>query len=82
MYYQQTIISEIENTESECEKAREDYEKANASLAGYKKTLEEKKISVGEEYEKLDKIIIDLENTIELKEEDYDALNEIEKEQV
>jgi murein DD-endopeptidase MepM/ murein hydrolase activator NlpD len=80
LYYQQTIISEIENTESECEKAREDYEKANASLEGYKKTLEEKRISVGEEYEKLDKIIIDLENTIELQEEDYDALNAVEKE--
>lgn len=79
LYYQETIISEIEKTESESEQMRKDYEIANASLVGYKKTLEEKKVSVDAEYKELEKVIYDLENTLELKEEDYNAINDIEK---
>lgn len=80
LYYQQSIISEIEETELECEKAKDDYEKARLSLEGYKKSLEEKKTSVDSEYKELEKIISEFENLLELKEEDYNAINDIEKE--
>ena len=78
--YQQTIIAEIEKAETESEQSREDYEKANASLEGYKKTLEEKKLSVDSEYKELEKVIYDVENLLELNEEEYDEINKLENE--
>lgn len=80
IFYQEEIISEINETELEYEKAKVDYERASASLDGYKKTLEEKKISVEAEHKELEKVVVDLQNTMELQEEDYNAVVDIEKE--
>ena len=77
--YQETIISEIEETEKELVQATEDYEKATASIEGYRKILEDKKLSVDVEYKELEKVIYELENVIELTEEDYNAINKVEK---
>ncbi len=79
LYYQETIISEIEKTEIDYEKTREDYQRASASLDGYKKNLEEKRLSVDVEYKELEKVIFEVQNTLQLQEEDYNAINDIEK---
>ncbi|MBE6648352.1 MAG: hypothetical protein E7614_02390 [Ruminococcaceae bacterium] len=77
--YQEAIISEIEKTESETEKAYEDYEKAVLSLDEYKKYIEEKKLTVADEYKRLEDVILELQGNAELLEKDYDAINSIEK---
>ncbi len=77
--YQNAIISEIEKTEAESEKALVDYEKAVSSLEDYKKYIEEKKLTVADEYKRLEDVILEIQGNAELLEKDYDAINSIEK---
>ncbi len=77
--YQQTIISEIESVAAETEKAKSDYEKSKASLEGYRQVLEDRKLTVADEYAILDSLLASVKGEIELSESEYNAIDEIEK---
>ncbi len=78
--YQETLISEMKKVEKETEQAQADYEKAMVSLEGYKTLMNENIASVSEEYVKLENVIVQLQEEKELTEEEYNAMDAIEKE--
>ena len=78
--YQKNVVEEIEKTEEENRLIKSEYEEAKASLEGYKKAVEDKKLSVADDYKRLDSLIVDYQSALELTEEELDAIDSVEKE--
>lgn len=77
--YQKIIVEQIEKTQAENEKSRKEYENALSFLQSYRNAIEEKKQSVAEDYKKLESLIAEYEATLEHAEEEYEAIDSIEK---
>ncbi len=78
--FQQNVLDEIEKTEADNYKVKAEYEEAKLSLEEYRKAVEDKKLSVADDYKKLDGLILEYQTALELTEDELASLDSIEKE--